>query len=58
MSDKGWDDLINLIDEKYGIDSSDRLSEKLEDDGALKKTIERIDFENKKQKEKDKSRSR
>jgi len=45
MSDKGWDDLINLIDEKYGIDSSDRLSEKLEDDGALKKTIERIDFE-------------
>lgn len=45
MSDKAWDELINLIDEKYHIDSSDRLTEKLEDDGALTRTIERIEFE-------------
>lgn len=45
MSDKAWDDLISLIDEKYTIDASDRLTEKMEDDGALTKSIERIEFE-------------
>jgi len=45
MSDKAWDDLVNLIDEKYQIDSSDRLKEEIEDNPGLKKTIERIEFE-------------
>lgn len=45
MSDKAWDDLISLIDEKYQIDSSDMLKEEVEDHPELKKTIQRIEFE-------------
>ena len=45
MSDKAWDDLISLIDDKYQIDLSDTLSEAIEDHKELKKTIQRIEFE-------------
>lgn len=50
MNDNSWDNLVNLIDEKYTIDNSERLTEKLEDDGKLTRTIERIDFERDNQK--------
>jgi len=45
MGEKAWDELINLIDEKYQIDSSDRLQEDVEDHPELKRIIERIEFE-------------
>lgn len=45
MSDKAWEELIDLIDTQYTIDASDRLTEKLEDDGKLTRSIERIEFE-------------
>ena len=45
MSDKAWDDLISLIDDKYQIDCSDTLKEDMEDYKEVKKTIQRIEFE-------------
>jgi hypothetical protein len=45
MSDKAWEELIDLIDTKYQINSSDRREEVLEDDHKLKRIIESICFE-------------
>lgn len=45
MSDKAWEELIDLIDTKYQVDTSDRREEPLEDDHKLKQIIESIGFE-------------
>ena len=45
MSDKAWEELINLLDEKYTVDITNKFTEKLEDNPKFTKTIERIEFE-------------
>lgn len=45
MSDKAWEELIDLIDTKYQVDASDRREEPLEDDHKLKQIVESISFE-------------
>lgn len=45
MSDKAWEDLVDLIDAKYTIDKSDRQELPLEDEPKLRKTVESIYFE-------------
>lgn len=45
MSDKAWEDLVDLIDAKYAIDKSDRQEVPLEDDHKFKKIVESIYFE-------------
>lgn len=45
MSDKAWDDLISLIDDKYRIDNSNTFEEPIEDHKDLNRTIQRIEFE-------------
>lgn len=47
MSDKAWEELIDLIDTKYQVDASDRREEPLEDDHKLKQIVESISFEKK-----------
>jgi len=45
MNDRAWGELVDLIDEQYAIDNSDRREESLEDDKKLKQTVESIEFE-------------
>ena len=45
MSDKAWEELIDLIDNKYQVDTSDRREEPLEDNRKLKQVVETIGFE-------------
>jgi hypothetical protein len=45
MNDRAWGELVDLIDEQYVIDNSDRREESLEDDKKLKQTVESIEFE-------------
>jgi hypothetical protein len=45
MSDKAWEDLIDLIDSQYTIDKTERDERPLEDDPKLKKIVESIYFE-------------
>ena len=45
MNDRAWEELIDLIDNKYEVDVSDRREEALEDNKKLKQTIESIGFE-------------
>lgn len=45
MSDKAWEELIDLIDTKYQIDDSGRIEESLEDNKKLKRIVESIMFE-------------
>lgn len=45
MNDRAWEELIDLIDNKYQVDVSDRREEVLEDNKKLKQTIESIGFE-------------
>ena len=45
MSDNKWEELIDLIDTKYTVDVSEKIQESLEDDPALKRDIQRIEFE-------------
>jgi len=44
MSDRAWDDLITLLDDKYHLDENKRFKEPLEDKPDLERTIERIEF--------------
>lgn len=50
MSDKAWEELIDLIDTKYQIDDTNRVEEALEDNKKLKRTVESIFFEKDNQK--------
>ena len=45
MNDRAWGELVDLIDEQYAIDNSNRREESLEDDKKLKQTVESIQFE-------------
>lgn len=45
MSDKAWEQLIDLIDTKYQVDASSRREDPLEDDHKLKQITESIEFE-------------
>ncbi len=45
MSDKAWEQLVDLIDTKYTVDSSASRQEPLEDNKKLQQTIEAIFFE-------------
>lgn len=45
MSDKAWEDLVDLIDQKYSIDRTEKKELPLEDDLKLKKNLEIIYFE-------------
>ena len=45
MSDKAWEDLIELVDSKYTIDSSDKTQQPVEDNHKLTQTTESICFE-------------
>ena len=45
MNDRAWGELVDLIDEQYNIDNSNRREESLEDDKKLKQTVESIEFE-------------
>lgn len=45
MNDRAWEELIDLIDSKYQVDSSDRREEPLEDNKKLKQVVESIGFE-------------
>ncbi|MBI2797864.1 hypothetical protein HYX70_01015 [Candidatus Saccharibacteria bacterium] len=45
MTNRAWDELIDLIDEKYQIDNSNRKTEPLEDNKDLTRTVESIEFE-------------
>ena len=45
MNQRGWDELIDLVDQKYGISKHDKSEQELEDNRQLKKTIETIEFD-------------
>ncbi len=45
MSDKAWEELVDLIDTKYQVDKTDIKDEPLEDNSKLKKHTESIFFE-------------
>lgn len=45
MSDKAWEELIDLIDTKYQVDASDRREEPMQDNHKLKQVIDSIEFE-------------
>ena len=45
MNDRAWGELVDLIDEQYVIDNSNRREESLKDDKKLKQTVESIEFE-------------
>ena len=45
MNDSAWEELVDLIDEQYEIDKSNRHEEPLEGEKKLKQTIESIEFE-------------
>lgn len=45
MNDRAWEELIDLIDDQYTIDKSDRREEALEGEKKLKQTVESIEFE-------------
>ncbi len=45
MNERAWEELVDLIDDQYTIDRSDRRTEALEGEKKLKKTVESIEFE-------------
>jgi len=45
VSDKAWEDLIDLVDSKYTIDSTEKKQQPVEDNHKLSQTIEAIGFE-------------
>ncbi len=45
MNDRAWEELVDLIDDQYTIDNSNRKEEALEDNKKLKQIIESIEFE-------------
>lgn len=45
MNDKAWEDLIDLIDNQYAIDKTERNELPLEDEPKLRKSVESIYFE-------------
>lgn len=45
MNDRAWEELVNLIDDQYSIDNSQRKEEPLEGEKKLKQTVESIQFE-------------
>ncbi|MFO0955736.1 MAG: hypothetical protein U0526_04370 [Candidatus Saccharibacteria bacterium] len=50
MSDQAWDQLVDLIDQKYEIDNHKKTKEPLEDHPDLSRTIDAIFFEKDNQK--------
>lgn len=45
MNQRGWDELVDLVDQKYGLSSHNKKEQQLEDNNQLKKTIETIEFD-------------
>ncbi len=45
MSDRAWEELLDVIDQKYGISSHRRHVQKLEDNHNLEETIIEVVFE-------------
>lgn len=45
MNDRTWDDLLDMIDVKYGIDKHSKVEEPLVDNPQFKKQITRVLFE-------------
>ena len=45
MSDKAWEDLVDLIDQKFTVDKTESAELPLEDEPKLKKTTQSIYFE-------------
>ena len=45
MNDRAWEELVDLLDEQYTIDKSDRREEVLADNKKHKQIIESIEFE-------------
>jgi hypothetical protein len=45
MNDRAWEELVDLIDDQYTVDKSDRREEPLEGEKKLKQTVESIEFE-------------
>lgn len=45
MSDKAWEELIDLIDDQYSIDNTQKEEMPLEGEKKLKQVIESIEFE-------------
>ena len=44
MNDRGWEELVDWIDQKYEIDSHKKTEEAMPDDPNLKQQIEVIEF--------------
>lgn len=45
MNERGWEELVDLIDQKFIIAAHNKFEEVLEDNHKLKRTIDRIEFE-------------
>lgn len=45
MSDKAWEDLVDLIDQQFGVDKTESGTLPLEDEPKLEKTTQTIYFE-------------
>lgn len=45
MSDRAWEELLDVIDQKYGILSHKKYSQALEDNHELEETITAVTFE-------------
>lgn len=50
MNDRGWEELIDLIDQKYTIDKHHRQTQPLDDQANLTKEVEMVEFEKDNQK--------
>ena len=50
MSDKTWEELVDLLDVRYTIDNHTRREEPLEDHPSLKRRVETLEFEKDNQK--------
>lgn len=44
MNQRNWEELVDLIDQRYKISRHKNIAEKLEDAPELERTIERIEF--------------
>ena len=45
MNDRLWDELLDMIDVKYGVDKHSKSEEPLEDNPSMKKQITQVLFE-------------
>lgn len=45
MNQRGWEDLVDMIDQRYGLDSHKKTSEPMPENPRLEQTVDAIWFE-------------